>query len=233
MARYPGSQFIVIDNSATTATVPITPNNPGAPTYLTTFNSIKGPEEIKTVYGQEFFDLYGAQNNILFSKYGQPLLQAAMDIHAGATLICKRAVLDDARLANATLAVVLTKKSGSDITILTNEEGHINRVNIENMVETQAPMSQAKLSSANEIGSSYYIKPVIISSKDSTVVPISNREGKEYYDIHKKQIIDDILNETTFPINKSNISIKKQSADGVIKYTTYGTVLCETIHRVP
>ena len=42
-SRYPGSQFRVIDNTATTATVPITSTNPAAPTYMTTFTSVKGP----------------------------------------------------------------------------------------------------------------------------------------------------------------------------------------------
>ena len=70
MSRYPGSQFIVIDNTATTATVPVTTKNPAAPTYMTSFHSIKGPEEIKTVYGNDFYDLYGSQSKILFSTYG-------------------------------------------------------------------------------------------------------------------------------------------------------------------
>ena len=110
MARYPGTQFIVIDNSATTATVPIATKNPAAPTYLTTFTSVKGPEEIRTVSGQEFFDLYGSQDTILFSKYGQPLLQAAMNINTGAKLICKRAVLDSATLANATFGIEVSRE---------------------------------------------------------------------------------------------------------------------------
>ena len=62
MSRYPGSQFIVIDNTATTATVPVTTKNPAAPTYMTSFHSIKGPEEIKTVYGNDFFTIYMVLN---------------------------------------------------------------------------------------------------------------------------------------------------------------------------
>ena len=130
MARYPGSQFRVIDNSATTATVPITSTNPAAPTYMTTFASVKGPEEIKTVSGSQFYELYGTQNNILFNKYKQPLLQASMNINNGANLICKRAVLDSAKLANTTFGVVLSKGINTQIRISLNDKNHIKHISI-------------------------------------------------------------------------------------------------------
>lgn len=109
MSRYPGSQFILVDNTNVSAAVTISNSNPSAPVYLTTFRSPKGPEEIRTnVIGQQFYNLYGSQSKILFNKYKQPLLQASMDINTGAKLIAKRAVLDDAKLANATVALAVT-----------------------------------------------------------------------------------------------------------------------------
>ena len=130
MARYPGSQFRVIDNSATTATVPITSTNPAAPTYMTTFASVKGPEEIKTVSGSQFYELYGTQNNILFNKYKQPLLQASMNINNGANLICKRAVLDSAKLANTTFGVVLSRNINTKISLSVNDDNNIYKISI-------------------------------------------------------------------------------------------------------
>lgn len=187
MSRYPGSQFIVIDNTATTATVPIAAKNPAAPTYMTTFSSVKGPEEIRTVYGNEFYDLYGSQANVMFSKYGQPLLQASMNINAGAQLICKRAVLEDAKLANATLAAVLTKTTDSKPTLTLDEDGHITSFTIPytiNSVVNDVPV----LSPTN-----FTIRPVVISVEDDTSTPTANIEGKEYYNIHKSSIITKIL----------------------------------------
>ena len=109
MSRYPGSQFILVDNTNVSAAVTVSNSNPSAPVYLTTFRSPKGPEEIRTnIVGQQFYNLYGSQSKILFNKYKQPLLQASMDINAGAKLIAKRAVLDDAKLANATVALAVT-----------------------------------------------------------------------------------------------------------------------------
>ena len=186
MSRYPGSQFIVIDNTATTATVPVTTKNPAAPTYMTSFHSIKGPEEIKTVYGNDFYDLYGSQSKILFSTYGQPLLQASMDINAGAQLICKRSVLEDAKLANTTLAIALSKTTVAEPTITLNADGHITAFHI--------PAGQY-----NDNGKTTYyptkftIRPVMISVDDNTPVPDFTIEGKEYYRRRKSDIITSIL----------------------------------------
>ena len=110
MSRYPGTQFKVHDNSQATAIVPVSNVNAAdAVQYLTSFASIKGPEGITLTSGEDFYTRYGTQDNIDFKKYGQPLLQASMNINNGAALLAKRAVLDDATLGNATLAVVLTK----------------------------------------------------------------------------------------------------------------------------
>lgn len=185
MSRYPGSQFIVIDNTATTATVPITARNPAAPTYMTTFSSVKGPEEIRTVYGNEFYDLYGSQANVMFSKYGQPLLQASMDINAGAQLICKRAVLEDAKLANATLAIALAKTTTVKPTLVLDENGHISKFTIPYTTQNVG-------GNVVELPTEFTIRPVVMSVEDDTTTP-TTIEGKEYYNIHKSTIISKIL----------------------------------------
>ena len=116
MSRYPGTQFRVHDNSQATAIVPITKTNANdAVQYLSAFASIKGPEGITFTSGEDFYTRFGTQDNINFKKYGQPLLQASMNINNGAALLAKRVVLDDASLGNATLGVVITKYKEANI----------------------------------------------------------------------------------------------------------------------
>lgn len=74
------------------------------PLFAALFTSDKGTEDWTRVSGEEFFTMYG--KNINFSRHGQPLLQAAMSINAGAELLCKRLVASDATLAN--LGIVAT-----------------------------------------------------------------------------------------------------------------------------
>ena len=79
------------------------------PLYLALFTSDKGPEEWTVKSGKEWFESYG--NTISFAKHGQPLLQAAISINAGARLLSKRLVASDAALANLSIvASISTKK---------------------------------------------------------------------------------------------------------------------------
>ena len=88
MSKYPGTQFRVHDNSQATAIVPITKTNANdAVQYLSAFASIKGPEGITFTSGEDFYTRFGTQDNINFKKYGQPLLQASMNINNGAALL--------------------------------------------------------------------------------------------------------------------------------------------------
>lgn len=219
MSKHPGSQFQVIDQTSTTATVPVVAKNPAAPTYMTTFRSVKGPEDIRTTFGNEFYDLYGSQANILFSTYGQPLLQASMDINSGAQLIAKRAVLEDAKLSNATLALTLTKSTAVKPALTLNENGHIVEFTIPyvttNVNGTEVPTE-----------TSFTIRPVVVSVSDDTPTPTGEMETKEYYNIHKSNIITKILGGTniggydintgvtvtgTYPVQDGELSAKTKT----------------------
>ena len=68
------------------------------PFFMALFTSDKGTEKWTRMVGEDFFKMYG--KTISFTKHGQPLLQAAMSINAGAELLCKRLVASDATLAN-------------------------------------------------------------------------------------------------------------------------------------
>ena len=80
------------------------------PLYLQLFTSDKGPENLRTVNGNDFFHLYGSTPS--FKKHGQPLIQAAEIIKAGGELLCKRVVADDAALANL---IVVAKVSTEQV----------------------------------------------------------------------------------------------------------------------
>ena len=85
------SNIPAIDNSMT--------DNTDYPVIMTVISADKGPEEWKTAINADlFYKYYG--RNISFAKHGQPLLQAANAVDAGARLTVKRVVAEDATLAN-------------------------------------------------------------------------------------------------------------------------------------
>ena len=77
------------------------------PLYLSLFTSDKGPEEWTELSGEDWFKAYG--NRISFAKHGQPLLQAAISINAGARLLSKRLVASNAALANLSIVATITE----------------------------------------------------------------------------------------------------------------------------
>lgn len=185
MSRYPGTQFKVFDNSQAAAIVPITKSNTAdAVQYLTSFASVKGPEGIKLVNGNEFYDVYGTQDNIDFKKYGQPLFQASMNINNGASLLAKRVVFDDATLANATLAIALTKYKEANI-VINDESSDVNGL----IKSITFPKSKK---------SKYSIAPIIFSIDNTNEYEFANlqvNEYKERYNLYKDYIIDTVYND--------------------------------------
>ena len=101
---YPTTKFNIVDNSAIPS-LPVEDASIYKVLEMIGFSSDQGPEGYRIVEGDEFFNLYG--KNISFEKHGQPLLQAAMAINAGARLYCKRIVAEDAALANVGIVAVI------------------------------------------------------------------------------------------------------------------------------
>ena len=91
------------------------------PMFATVITADKGEEGWTLLSGQDWFDMYAVNNVVDFSRHGQPLLQAAMAINAGAQLLCKRVVADDACLGN--LAVIAQPVTTTEQK--TNEEGEL------------------------------------------------------------------------------------------------------------
>lgn len=69
--------------------------------FLTAAAFDRGPEKITSVYGTNFYKLFGSTIN--FDKYGQAAIQAANIINNGGELLIKRVVAEDATLANAVI----------------------------------------------------------------------------------------------------------------------------------
>lgn len=80
------------------------------PLYLHVSSFDRGPEDLRIVSGQTFYDLYGSKMH--FSKHGQPALQAANIIDGGGQMLLKRLVAKDALLANVIFV--------ADVTSVTN-----------------------------------------------------------------------------------------------------------------
>ena len=99
----PGSIFNWIDESGISKNIVQTPT---MPLMLTAFSSDKGPENLRVVYGEDFYKLYGY--DISYERHGQPLLQAANIINNGGQLLVKRVVASDATLANAAVVAKVT-----------------------------------------------------------------------------------------------------------------------------
>lgn len=113
------------------------------PLFAALFTSDKGTEEWTRITGEEFFTMYG--KTISFSRHGQPLLQAAMSINAGAELLCKRLVASDATLANigivATIGETETQAKNADGNFLfLDSEGNQTVETTDTPVMTTLPM---------------------------------------------------------------------------------------------
>lgn len=127
------------------------------PLFLAVFTSDKGTEAWTRISGKDFFDMYG--KSISFTKHGQPLLQTAMSINAGAELICKRLVAEDSTLANigiiATLADTEVQAKDSDGNLLYKDgEGN------ETVEVTETPVMKAAKSVTYSIKSAENVKSV-------------------------------------------------------------------------
>ena len=99
--------IIEYDDQSQIRTLPIADVR-NKPMYLSLITSDKGPEEWTCLTGEDWFKAYG--DNISFARHGQPLLQAAISINAGAKLLTKRLVADDATLANLSIVANLSEE---------------------------------------------------------------------------------------------------------------------------
>lgn len=143
---YPGTNINWYDQSA--IQTPVVESVDNSPLYLHFSSFDRGPEDLRTVKGQQFYQLYG--NKMNFDKHGQPAIQAARIIDAGGTLLIKRLVAKDATLAN--LVAVATVQS--NITAIKAEDGEEHGKSIEEILtgETSTKEYVEKLEILSAIG---------------------------------------------------------------------------------
>lgn len=103
--RKPSTTFIWNDQSGLNTTN--TPVLEVRPLFLAASSFDKGPEDMRRVYGDDFYKLYGT--DISFVRHGQPAIQAANIIDNGGEILIKRVVADDATLANIIISASVTQ----------------------------------------------------------------------------------------------------------------------------
>lgn len=157
---YPHTEFIWHDQSQIQAVESI---NISKPNILLAFPAPKGTEEIfKTDY-RTFHKMYG--DKIEFSKYGQPLLQAAVVADSGGIVYCKRVVADDATLANVCITATLTEGAEEQ---KTNTKGQLIFLNTTSGKEVTEDEKDALIAAADADGTTpptfeaVMVKPTVI-----------------------------------------------------------------------
>ena len=147
------------DQSDIPVNVPVTEVR-NKPLFGAVFSSDKGPEDWMRLSGEDFFKTYG--DAISFRKHGQPLLQTAMSVNAGAEVLCKRLVADDATLANIGIVVSLSVESNStEVQVqVTDDEGNLLYLDdngAETTEVTNTPYMRTETSEANKNTITYSI----------------------------------------------------------------------------
>lgn len=104
------------DNSAIQVTNDI-PEIDNRPLFFVVSSFDKGPEELREISGQDFFDLYGTP---LYAKHGQNGIQVQNIINNGGKVLVKRVCAEDAKLANTVCSVKLTNTEVQKV----DSEGH-------------------------------------------------------------------------------------------------------------
>lgn len=79
------------------------------PLFFALFTSDKGTEDLTEFTLEDFLKMYGDTAD--FSKHGQPLLQVHNTLYAGARILGKRLVADDATLANIVIYAEVEEKT--------------------------------------------------------------------------------------------------------------------------
>ncbi len=106
MKGYPKSRFDIINQTQIQEIDTTTKENPVA-LYMMPYTSNKGTEEWELMYGFDGFT--DAKGGISFNKHGQGLLSVAQALRAGAYVLGKRMVSNDAALANVTVRAKVVK----------------------------------------------------------------------------------------------------------------------------
>ena len=107
------------------------------PLFLAASSFDKGPEDMRTVYGDNFYKLYG--QDISYARHGQPAVQIANIIDAGGEVLIKRIVAPDASLANLIVTATATQTRAAKVDTVTGKPIYIDAdTGLETTVATSA-----------------------------------------------------------------------------------------------
>ena len=175
-----GSNFTLHDLSQITEVSEITVSD-SSPLILAAFGADKGTEDLFVLSGANFVKMFGDPS---FKKYGQCSTQARALVDAGATIIGKRVVATDAKLANlivvAKLYKTTTQKTDGTGALLywgenaveTTDAGIAEDLNDPIMVNTAHVKYEVVSASGSSIDA---IKTAMTAEKD--IVGTANAEG--------------------------------------------------------
>lgn len=213
------------------------------------FTSDKGPEGWTRVVGEDFFNLYG--KTISFARHGQPLLQTAMAINAGAEMLCKRLVADDAALANIGIVATVsdTEVQATDADgnpLYYDDEGNETVEKTENPIMTTEKAVKYSIKSATGVktldeassmitkdcGENEYLLYVIadngrgISKKRIKIVPNYRLSKGQIYTLYNLSVLENSIEDEsmTFTTNPA-IIVNNQNISLGSMIRTYSTQL--------
>ena len=132
--RKPSTTFKWVDLSGQTTTE--TPVLEVRPLFLAASSFDKGPENMRRVYGDNFYKLYG--QDISYVRHGQPAIQIANIIDAGGEVLIKRIVAPDATLANLIISATVTQTRAPKVDTVSGQQIYIDA---DTGLETTSPVS--------------------------------------------------------------------------------------------
>lgn len=142
-----------------------------SPVVLAPIFADKGTEKFVDIAGQDYFDMFGQPS---FAKYGQISIQNANLIKAGARIVGKRIVPDDATLAN----VVISASVVSESVQKANDDGELLYIDATTGLETT--VAEGNLPAMVDTAKIIYTAQSVVNvrSMDDIVESIS-RTGRE------------------------------------------------------
>ena len=220
------------------------------PFFMALFTSDKGTEKWTRMTGEDFFKMYG--KTISFAKHGQPLLQAAMSINAGAELLCKRLVASDAILANIGIVasinesqVQATDADGNKLYLDADGEETVEVTDTPSMVDGKAisysimtaesatTPAEAYEAISDKLSDGQYLLYVICdngrgsSKKRIRIVPNYKLSKNMEYTMYTLSVIEgaEIVESMNFSINP-NLIVSNQNISLYSMINTNSTQLC-------
>ena len=144
---YPSTKFEIVDRSYINSLTVVNEDSVDRPYMMQVFAAPKGPEEWQNgIMSKKFYNYYG--DVPVFTKYGQPLLQATMLASEGARMVTKRVVSDEATLANILVYAEVNRKTEQKLT----DEGDPVYYDVNGVETTEVDLANTNTTSTDAYG---------------------------------------------------------------------------------